>query len=354
MKFKKIINIVTFCMICSACSMAAAQEPISIPEDYQAATAQTELQKSGPKLIFSDSPEMVNATGILYRDTVQGDVRIFFHHVNNIGGKKKLAVLLTNTDNLRPAHYKMLRNGIGGYHYDYMRDGKQALQKYFNDDTQVPYEGNLGFSRSVELLSGKGVILPYGRLVTGIIDLHLDKPLQVTVLMCEPQQDIELFNEDAAVLPMDEHPLRGTFDNSDWNYKVLQPISADTAVMLKLADNENEGYLKGIDVPDNKSVENYGNYGVIYHVHFTVVGEKPVSFIISPIGGPFAGYGVLENKTTKTRQLIALPEHDVAFGNKVDDAVKITELTAGEYNFIWSPPGASNLPIRLLWQGQNK
>ena len=71
-------------------------------------------------------------------------------------------------------------------------------------------------------------------------------------------------------------------------------------------------------------------------------------------GGPFAGYGVLENKTTKTRQLIALPEHDVAFGNKVDDAVKITELTAGEYNFIWSPPGASNLPIRLLWQGQNK
>lgn len=353
MKFKRIINIVTFCTICSACSMAAAQEPISIPEDYQAATAQTELQKSGPKLIFSDSPEMVNATGILYRDTVQGDVRLFFHHVNNIGGKKKLAVLLTNTDNLRPAHYKMLRNGIGGYHYDYMRDGKQALQKYFNAETQVPYAGDLGFFRSVELLSGKGVILPYGRLVTGIIDLHLDKPLQVTVLMCEPQQDIELFNEDAVILPMDEHPLRGTFDNSDWHYQVQQPISAEnTPLMLKLADNENEGYLKGIDATDKKSVEDYGNYGVIYNVHFNIVGDKPVYFILNPIGGPFAGYGVLENKTTKTRQLVALPEHKVAFGHDVEDAIKLAELTAGEYNFIWSSPGASNLPIRLLWRGQ--
>lgn len=41
------------------------------------------ITHDGPKLIFSDSPEMVGKTGIMYRDTVEGPVRLFFHHVND-------------------------------------------------------------------------------------------------------------------------------------------------------------------------------------------------------------------------------------------------------------------------------
>ena len=36
------------------------------------------MKAEGPKLLFSDSPEMVYETGILYRDTLQGEGRLFF------------------------------------------------------------------------------------------------------------------------------------------------------------------------------------------------------------------------------------------------------------------------------------
>ena len=42
------------------------------------------VTKDGPVLLFSDSPEMVKKCGIMYRDTVNGKVRIFFHHAKDL------------------------------------------------------------------------------------------------------------------------------------------------------------------------------------------------------------------------------------------------------------------------------
>ena len=50
----------------------------------------------GGKLILSDSPETVPEDGILYEDTVKGDLRLFFHHVNGTEIPKKIVALLTN------------------------------------------------------------------------------------------------------------------------------------------------------------------------------------------------------------------------------------------------------------------
>ena len=51
--------------------------------------AKVKIVEDGPTLLFSDSPEMVKACGIMYQDKVQGDVRLFFHHVND---KKKIKI----------------------------------------------------------------------------------------------------------------------------------------------------------------------------------------------------------------------------------------------------------------------
>lgn len=170
------------------------------------------------------------------------------------------------------------------------------------------------------------------------------------MLMCESKSDLELFNEAAAIQPMDEHPLRGTFEAADWNYTLKKPVNAPKKpLMLELATSQ-EGYAKGVDATTGLPAENYGNYGVIYKVNFTVAGKKPVSFILNPIGGPFAGYGVLENKTKGERQLLALPERTVCLGSKIEEAIELAQLKAGEYSFIWSPPGASNLPVQLIWE----
>ena len=281
---------------------------------------------------------------------MEGDVRLFLHHVNGVAGKKKLAVMLKNTDNLRPVTYKVTRSGVAGFNYDYMRDGTNSQKEYFDDSSQKPQDGKLGFGRSHELLSGRGIILPTDKLYTATIDLHFDKPVEVSVLMCETKSDLELFNEAAAIQPMDEHPLRGTFEAADWNYTLKKPVNApEKPLMLELATSQ-EGYAKGVDATTGLPAKNYGNYGVIYKVNFTVAGKKPISFILNPIGGPFAGYGVLENKTKGERQLLALPESTVCVGTKIEEAIELGKLKEGEYSFIWSPPGASNLPVQLIWE----
>ncbi len=351
MNFKRALQTLLVTVSCSLLNVAGAQQrPVYIPEDYVTEQVEASFKATGPTLLFSDSPETVYHNGILYRDKVAGDVRLFLHHVNGVAGKKKLAVMLKNTDSLRPVKYQVLRTGAAGFANNYMRDGKLSQKYYFDDKLQQPQEGKLGFGASCELLSGRGIILPTDKLYTATIDLHFDKPVEVSVLMCEPQSDLELYNENAAIQPMDEHPLRGTFSNADWEYTLAQPVEApQTPLMLELATSQ-EGYAKGVDATTGLPAENYGNYGIIYKVNFTISGKKPVSFILNPIGGAFAGYGILENKTKGERQLVALPDHDVSLGEKIEEAVELGKLKSGEYSFIWSPPGASNLPVQLLWE----
>ena len=79
--------------------------------DYQELRAKVKAE--GPKLLFSDSPEMVYETGILYRDTLQGEGRLFFHHVNGTSKLKKLAIIVKN-NGLRPVNFTVTRSGIDG------------------------------------------------------------------------------------------------------------------------------------------------------------------------------------------------------------------------------------------------
>lgn len=331
---------------------ALAGSPLTIPEEFQSyKEIKPEFTANGPSLLFSDSPEMVYHNGILYRDNVEGEVRLFFHHVNAVAGKKKLAILLKNADQLKPINYQVTRQGIAGKTTDWLMDGKNAEKKYFDQQKNNP-QGSLGFGTSRELLSGNGVLLKTNELLTGIIDIKLDRKAELSVLMCEPKADIELFNDNAAIQPMDEHPLRGTFPKADWNYRLKRAVNldADEHLMVKLA-SEDEGFIKGVDATTGLPAEDYGNYGVIYNVDFSVEGSRKVQFIINPIGGPFAGYGILENRTSGQRTLLALPEKAIYFGSTIEEAMEIAVLDKGEYRFIWSPPGAGNLPIRLFWRG---
>lgn len=116
MNLKKALQAFLVTISCGMLNVAGAQQrPVFIPEDYVTEQAQADFVANGPKLLFSDSPETVYRNGILYRDKVEGDVRLFLHHVNGVAGKKKLAVMLKNTDNLRPVHYKITRSGAAGF-----------------------------------------------------------------------------------------------------------------------------------------------------------------------------------------------------------------------------------------------
>lgn len=57
-----------------------------------------ESKDEGGTLLFSDSPESVTEDGILYQDTVQGEARILYYHLNSSDSDKKVAVVLQSAD----------------------------------------------------------------------------------------------------------------------------------------------------------------------------------------------------------------------------------------------------------------
>lgn len=309
------------------------------PLDYR-------LIKSGPTLIFSDSPEMVYDNGILYRDKVSGSVRLFFHHVNASQPKKKLAVLVTNRDSLKPIDLTITKQGISEPEYDWVKAGKEAEEAYLCKSAQK-YHTTIGFTNSVELLTGRGRVLDNNTLVTGIVDLELSRPAEISILMCDTKADLELFNNSAAVLPIDEHPLRGTYKQADYHYIIKDSLlpKRNEVYYLKMADEQS--MLRGMDNTTGQETVDNGNYGVVYTVDFRITGKRKIKMYFNPIGGEFSGYGVLEHKGK--RKNIALPK-GYSMGKTVEDLVEIGRLTKGEYKFIWSPPGSANLPIRLFWK----
>ena len=70
------------------------------------------VKDEGGTLLFSDSPEYVKENGVLYRDSVSGEARVLYYHLNDTTEPKKVAVVLENMyDGLNSI--KITRGGSG-------------------------------------------------------------------------------------------------------------------------------------------------------------------------------------------------------------------------------------------------
>lgn len=303
----------------------------------------------GGKLIFSDSPEMVPADGILYQDTVAGDARLFFHHVNATGESRRITVVLEN-DGPVPAGVTVYRYGLGGPGADWMAVGKAAQTAYFTGgglyELEVPAHG------AVPLYDGldKGVVRP-DMLVNGIFDFLADRPVTVKVMMLPVGADSVKFARRARVLPPDGQRLRGTFDGKDRLLipsKVYDP-ARDGAVVMTLGDNRLDRYLEGVDATNGAKVVDFGNYGVVYHLFMPGDGETRVAYYLNPRGGDYAGAMGIRYKH-KGEPPVPTPAGRTAFGHDtLTDFAPLGSFVSSQSLWLaFSPPGASNLPVKLV------
>lgn len=317
-----------------------------IPE-YEAGSIK--IVEDGPTLLFSDSPEMVQSCGIMYRDIVQGNARIFFHHVNDTDSLKRIAVVFRNIDKY-PAKISLGRKGISKPDYDYLRAGKDVQELYFLENKVQ----NHVISRDglMEVLNGDGVKAKPGQLVTGMFDFSCDKLVEVTVLMLPVDMDIAVALQSYKVLPPDEgNVLRGTFPSADRIVTLKKSYKPDEnkIIGVLLADNGIDQYARGIDATTGRPVVNYGNYGVIYDFSYKIKGEQKTKIRLNPWGGWFAGVGIVINDNKEV--LTMYPPGKIAFGKKGTETIVISSskgYSAGR--IIFSPPGASNLPVRLFFE----
>lgn len=303
----------------------------------------------GGKLLLSDSPENVTQDGIMYQDTVQGDVRLFFHHVNTTKVPKKVVVSVENNTD-RVTYVSLLQTGLGGPGYNYLEVGKAAQMEYLK--RADPY-GFYIMPHDSEPLSNilNIVTVKPDMLLNGIYDFHTDSPVTIKVMMMPVTANFKTFAAHAKVLPPDQYRLRGTFEGKDLTLvpeKTYDPLK-DGPKLITLADNEVDKYIKGTDATNGSEVVNYGNYGVLYKLSLPSTQNGRLALYLSPQGGTYAGgigikYGRNELPPVET------PQDSLYFGNGVfPEYAPLGVYDGGKPLWLkFSPPGASNLPVKIL------
>jgi len=314
------------------------------------------ITKDGPVLLFSDSPEMVRDCGVMYRDTVNGKVRVFFHHVNDTKSNKRLAIVLRNRG-FRPVEVKVGRRGVSKPSLDWLNAGKQAQIDYFSGSKEDKF--TIGLGGKHEFLTGqKGVEFKPQEIITGIVDFQFSYPVEISFMMIPVGAAFDSAVDAYDVLPPDngKYVLRGTFKNADYHMKFADTFDSrgEDIWGITLADNKKNPYVRGIDATTGKPAINYGNYGVVYDLSYRTKGSGETVFHFNPWGGTFAGACLLQigNQTMD----INVPSGRLYFGDKAPTESMILGKVKGkaEGKIIFSPPGASNLPVRIFVEPAKK
>ena len=333
-----------------------------------------DVKDTGGTLLFSDSPEYVKESGILYEDTVTGDARVLYYHLNDTDTPKKVAVVLQNPSDV-PVSVTVTRGGTSDASADYLEVGKNTQIAYFkarrHDVLRIPAHGKSLLEAEMDAR-----ILQPGQLVYGVYDFHASAAVKASVI-CYPDWASPLtFVTYARVLPKDAQRLRGTFHGMDRviRSKPYDP-EKDGVVYISIGDSHRDTFRKGVDATDGSTVTNVGNYGVLYRIEIPSVGRVATQYYLTPLGGVYAGAMRVSYGKDKTR-LLETPGGRAFFGDAIppdsdDDrvsrllgrdrlkaAAELSDLgsyhSASAPRFELSPPGASNLPVQIILMPDGK
>lgn len=319
---------------------------------------------TGGTLIFSDSPEYVQRNGILYTDTVNGDARILFYHLNDTKLKKKIAIVV---ENKHPIENKIeiTRGGFSLPGEDFLSVGKSTQLLYMKDDFHDTIKLAKGERKLFQPELDKVTINP-GHLIYGVYDFKTSGDVKISVLMYPHNANPLKFLDLAGILPKDEHKLRGTFKYMDRNIRLrgLYDPEREGIGYFLIGDDSTDFFKVGIDATDGEEVVNYGNYGIKYTLEFNT--RTKTRYYLSPLGGYYAG--VMRFHHAGKADTILTPAGKLYFGDRdfedpfassaarsegraiFSPYIELSELGSykGRVRFEYSPPGASNLPVSII------
>lgn len=325
-----------------------------------------DVTDSGGTLLFSDSPEYVDRPGILYTDEVEGPARVLFYHLNRTRKPAKVLLLVENTGD-RPAQLRITRRGLSKPGEDYLAVGKATQAAYFAHEQKQEQITLQKGERQFLMAELNKIVLAPESLIYGVADFSASAPVRLWVLFSPAELDPFAYLKIAPLLPKDEHRLRGTFQgmNRTIRAKKTYDPGKDGTIYFPIGDDRTDRFLTGLDATDGSLVTNYGNYGVLYRVEVPIKGHHPLRAMLNPIGGVYAGVMRVQAAENAEARVVPTPLRGLFFGDGVknsvpmrgdtpllDPAAAVSDLgfyrqTEG-LSFELSPPGASNLPARLI------
>ncbi|WP_274363140.1 hypothetical protein [Paenibacillus thermotolerans] len=276
---------------------SAAGEVIPVSSLQPAVTIEKPtLTPVGGKLIFSDTPEMFSETGAFYRDSAEGEFRVFWHH-QNVSEDTTHTVSAAVT-NLSSEEVMLFSKGSGVGTSIYVNyAGQLALRAFMKTYGTTKYLATLspGESYFVEAATDPGLTTS-GIAQFNAVTKNGNNPAEVTVTVLGYETKPE-HPEQVPILPEEGGQLvRGTFPHFDRigtiTYRTsmgnaVRPV--DSAAYGQWQDDMPGEYEVGWDAVDGKPVINNGNYGVIYHWTMDFVNDahnpRTINMYLTPSGG---------------------------------------------------------------------
>lgn len=297
---------------------------------------------SNRALIASDSPEDLTGPGILYRDTLYGDLRLFLYHQNLGSEPLKIYLAATNESATESAALDLGAWGSAGPETFGAYTGKMAAIRYLdsrdNLSTSTTWLAPGATKLIVPELNQKA--LTKGQTFSAYADLSTSTNVKFTLFAVKSGDDPLTTLPTLGVMKRDGKHIRGTFQGADREI-VVNDTLGDTPKRIVFGDHSIDPALDGIDQLNGQPENNWGNFGVVYHMTVQVKANTLISlnarggiytgaFLVNGIKVPVTNTSILENPN------VATPVYRTG---QYNETVVISYLTAL----------GSNLPITLMF-----
>lgn len=297
------------------------------------------------KLLVSDSPENIVASGILYQDDIEGKARLYANHLNATDENIVLAILATNQTN-KSITLKTSRQGEAMPSKYAMLVGSEAAIDFLSVQAADEEQGQV-------LTVAPGETVVYRQLpalmpqysINAMYDVEASGKLLLSFVAVNEQAaghsslDSQLLK--LPKLAFDGH-VRGSFPQSSIVWDVYpRKHSKKTIQRLMIGDGKSDAFIEGYDAQRASQAVLYGNYGVEYEITIHKPGNMAV--LMMARGGSFKGAFKVDG------QFVRVPASGTV--EPLQGFVTIAKTTADQkqttIQFI--PPAGSSFPIMLVF-----
>jgi hypothetical protein len=294
--------------------------------------------------LYSDCPETVSASGVLYDDDVSGGLaRVYVYHETS-GAARRYSVVLTDVTG-QGAAVRIARAGIGGPDTKYPYLGKVALARFLASGApsagatvQVPPGGHAILDPTLD-----GVVVPSGYVVNAIYDLQVSGTVKISVVTVGASDDTLAAYPSLSLEPPDSKNRRGTFAPSDIDFTVASYDTAQGPASLDLADNAVVAASGVQQTPSSQPL--VGQYGILSHVSVAATASDgaKLAVFLAPRGG-----GDFETSAVAQGSVVELPSGTGSASTSQGIFVGLYDPTAGAIDVTTSLAGGSSGPFRLV------
>jgi hypothetical protein len=293
-------------------------------------------------MLFSDSPENVSQSGVLYADVVSGPARVLAYHVNNMANPARLVLLATNVDSAA-ANLSVARLGETAATRVVAVLGQVSLMDFLTagDQGQITLQPGQTAMLYVSspLLSGQGLNLMADLVTTGRVNLTLT---MVEEGLFSPSTGVNAEGLGALLtnlpnLEPDGIHVRGTFPSA---VRTLRVRLDGPVGRLVLGDGTVDPFITGTDALTGTPSVLKGNYGVTYKI--TLENALGAAGAFVPKGGLYSG------AVSVNGLLTPVPDSGVLYRSD-SPMLLFREFKNDQVNLELIPASGSFLPVNLVF-----